>query len=109
MKKIIYRVKATGKISHDGDYDEYLRRCAKMSEKKLLEMINAFNEKRENLFAEIIELDDVAEFYAERAEQHFNIPDDIAEQLRDMASRMTDIADEIEEAGSRETIVMWRR
>ena len=50
MKKIIYRVKATGKISHDGDYDEYLRRCDRMSEEELAEMITAFNEKQENLF-----------------------------------------------------------
>ena len=96
MKKIIYRIKTTGKISHDSDYDEYLRRCAKMSEKKLQEMTNAFNEKQENLFAEIVELDDVAEFYAKRAEQHLNTPNDIAERLRDIASRIDDIASEIE-------------
>lgn len=29
MKKIIYRIKATGKISHDSDYDEYFRPCYK--------------------------------------------------------------------------------
>lgn len=97
MRKIIYRVKATGKISHDSDYDEYFRRCVRMSEKELAEMITEFNEKQENLFAEIVELDDVAEFYAERAEQHLDIPDDIAERLRDIASKITDIADEIEE------------
>ena len=96
MKKIIYRVKATGKISHDGNYEEYLRRCLKMSEEELVENMTAFNEKQENLFAEIVELDDVAEFYAERAEQHFNIPDDIAERLRDMASDIDNIATEIE-------------
>lgn len=95
MKKIIYRVKATGKISHDNDYDEYLRRCDRISEKELLEMITAFNEKQENLFAEIVELDDVAEFYAKRAEQHLNIPDDIAERLSDIGSRIVGIADEI--------------
>lgn len=95
MKKIIYRVKATGKISHDSDYDEYFRRCYKVSEKKIAEMITAFNEKQENLFAEIIELDDVAEFYAKRAEQHLNIPNDIAERLRDIASDIDDIADEV--------------
>lgn len=96
MKKIIYRVKATGKISHDGNYEEYLRRCDRMSEEELVEMIAAFNEKQENLFAEIVELDDIAEFYAKRAEQHFNIPDDIAERLRDIASGIDDIATEIE-------------
>ena len=40
---------------------------------------------------------DVAEFYAKRAEQHFNMPGDIAERLRDMASTITGIADVIEE------------
>lgn len=95
MKKIIYRVKATGKISHDSDYDGYFRRCYKESEEKIAEMITSFNEKQENLFAEIVELDDVAEFYAKRAEQHFNIPDDIAERLRDMAMIIYGIADEI--------------
>lgn len=96
MKKIIYRVKATGKISHDGDYDEYLRRCDRMSEEELAERMTAFNEKQENLFAEIVELDDVAEFYAKRAEQHLNLPDDIAERLRDIASRIDDLASEME-------------
>ena len=86
MKKIIYRVKATGKISHDSDYDECFRRYTRLSEKELLEMIAEFNEKRENLFAKIVELDDVAEFYAKRVEQPFNIPDYIAEQLRDIAN-----------------------
>lgn len=96
MKKIIYRVKATGKISHDGEYDEYFRFWRNtLSEKELAERITAFNEKNENLFAEIVELDDVAEFYAKRAEQHFNIPDDIAERLRDMARIIYNIADEI--------------
>ena len=97
MKKIIYRVKATGKISHDSDYDEYFRRCVKMSEEELVEIMTAFNEKQEDLFAEIVELDDVAEFYAKRAEQHFNIPDDIAEQLRDIASSIDCIAGEIKD------------
>lgn len=96
MKKIIYRVVATGKISHDGDYDEYLRRCDRMSEEELAEMITAFNEKQENLFAEIVELDDIAEFYAKRAEQQLNLPDDIAERLRDIASSIDGIASEIE-------------
>ena len=96
MKKIIYRVKATGKISHDSDYDEYFRRCYKVSEKKIAEMITAFNEKQENLFAEIVELDDIAEFYAKRAEPYLGVPDDISKRLRDIASDIDDIATEIE-------------
>lgn len=100
MKKIIYRDRVTGKISFDENYEDYLR--AFHSEELIAERINAYNREGRILRAEIVELDDVAEFYAKRAEQRLNIPGDIAEQLRDMASRMTDIADEIEEAGSRE-------
>ena len=94
MKKIIYRVQATGKISHDVNYDEYLRY---FSEEQIAAKINEYNREGRILRVEIVELDDVAEFYAKRAEQHFNMPGDIAERLRDMASRITDIADEIEE------------
>ena len=74
----------------------------KTREEQIAEIINAYNREGKILCAEIVELDDVAEFYAKRAEQHLNMPDDIVEQLRDMVSRMTDIADEIEEARSRE-------
>ena len=96
MKKIIYRIKATGKISHDGDYDEFFRRCQRLSEKELLETITEFNRNHENIFAEIVELDDIAEFYAKRAEQHFNMPNDISKRLRDIASDIDNIATEIE-------------
>ena len=96
MKKIIYRIKATGKISHDGDYDEYFRRCIKMSEKELLETITEFNRNHENIFAEIVELDDIAEFYAKRAETYLGVPDDISKRLRDIASDIDNIATEIE-------------
>lgn len=94
MKKIIYRVKATGKISHDVNYDEYLRYY---SEEQIAAKIIEYNRNGHLLQAEIVELDDVAEFYAKRAEQHFNMPNNIAENLRDIASKITDIADEIEE------------
>ena len=93
MKKIIYRVKATGKISHDGDYEDYLR--AFHSEELLDKKIIEYNRKGRILQAKIVELDDVAEFYAKRAEQHLNIPDDIVERLRDIASSIAGIADEI--------------
>ena len=94
MKKIIYRYRTTGKISHDQNYADYLQMFR--SEEQIAEIINAYNREGKILCAEIVELDDVAEFYAKRAEQHLNLPDDIAERLRDMASRMTDIADGIE-------------
>ena len=94
MKKIIYRVKATGKISHDVNYDEYLRYY---SEEQIAAKINEYNSEGRFFQVEIVELDDVAEFYAKRAEHHFNLPNDIAERLRDMASTITGIADVIEE------------
>lgn len=97
MKKIIFRYKITGRISHDSDYDEYLRRCVRMSEEELMEIMTAFNEKQENLFAEIVELDDIAEFYAKRAEQHLDLPNDIAERLREIASSIDDIASVIKD------------
>ena len=100
MKRIIYRYRTTGKISHDQNYEDYLQMFH--SEEQIAEIINAYNREGRILRAEIVELDDIAEFYAKRAEQRLNIPDDIVEQLRDMASRMTDIADEIKEARSRE-------
>lgn len=94
MKKIIYRVKATGKISHDGEYEDFLR--AFRSEELIAEKINTFNREGSILRAEIVELDDIAEFYAKRAKKHLNIPADIEERLREIASEITDIADEIE-------------
>ena len=94
MKKIIYRDKATGKISHDVNYDEYLRY---FGEEQIAAKINEYNSERRFLQAEIVELDDVAEFYAKRAEQHLNLSDEIAERLREIASKITDIADEIDE------------
>lgn len=93
MKKIIYRVVTTGKISHDVNYDEYLRYY---SDEQLVAKINEYNREGRILQAEIVELDDVAEFYAKRAEQQLNLSDDIAERLRNIASRIDDIASEIE-------------
>ena len=96
MKVIIRRDKQTKKII--GDFGEY-ERLNKQGETEadIYARVEAFNKQKfHGSIAEIVELDEVAEFYAKRAEQRLNIPDDIAEQLRDMASRMTDIADEIE-------------
>lgn len=94
MKKIIYRVKATGKISFDGNYEDYLRTFH--SEELIAEKINTYNREGRIFRAEIVELDDIAEFYAKRAEQHLNIHADVEERLREIASKITDIAGEIE-------------
>lgn len=96
MKVIIRRDKQTKKIIGDfGEYEILNKRGE--TEADIYARVEAFNKQKfHGSIAEIVELDEVAEFYAKRAEQRLNIPDDIAEQLRDMASRMTDIADEIE-------------
>ena len=94
MKKIIYRVKATGKISHDGNYEDCLR--AFHNEELIAEKINTYNKEGRILRAEIVELDDVAEFYAKRAESYLGVPNDISKRLRDIASDIDDIATEIE-------------
>lgn len=94
MKKIIYRFRSTGEISHDADPEDYQ---TVYDEESLVKKINAYNREGKILRAEIVELDDIAEFYAKRAGQCLNTPEDIAEQLRNMADRMTDIADKIEE------------
>ena len=96
MKKIIYRVRATGKISHDGNYEDYLR--AFHSDELIAEEINEYNKAGRFSYAEIIELDDVAEFYAKRAGQCLNTPEDIAEWLRDIASSFDAIASKLEDA-----------
>lgn len=93
MKKIIYRYRSTGEICHDGDPEDYQ---AVYDEEALVKKINAYNREGKILRAEIVELDDITEFYAKRAGQCLNTPEDIAEWLRDIASTMTDIADEIE-------------
>lgn len=94
MKKIIFRVKATGKISYDGDYDVYLQ--SYKTERAFVDAITKFNESSTTSLAEIVELDDVAEFYAKRAEQRLNMPDDIAKRLHDIEGYIADIASEIE-------------
>lgn len=94
MKKIIFRDKKTGKISYDGDYGAFLQ--VYKTEQAIIDRMARFNESSSACFAEIIELDDVAEFYATMAEPHFIGLDDIAERLRRMASRIEDIAREIE-------------
>ena len=95
MKKIIYRVKATGKISHDGNYEDYLR--AFHGEELIAEKINKYHREGRSLRAEIVELDDIAEFYAKLAEKHINMPANVEERLREIASKIADIADEIED------------
>lgn len=95
MKRIIYRYRTTGKISHDAAPEDYQ---AVYNEEALVKKINAYNREGKILRAEIVELDDVAEFYAKRAGQCLNTPEDIAEWLRDIASSFDAIASKLEDA-----------
>ena len=95
MKRIIYRYRTTGKISHDAAPEDYQ---AVYNEEALVKKINAYNREGTILRAEIVELDDVAEFYAKRAGQCLNTPEDIAEWLRDIASSFDAIASKLEDA-----------
>ena len=95
MKRIIYRYRTTGKISHDAAPEDYQ---AVYNEEKKKKKINAYNREGTILRAEIVELDDVAEFYAKRAGQCLNTPEDIAEWLRDIASSFDAIASKLEDA-----------
>ena len=96
MKVIIRRDKRTKKII--GDFGEYqIFNKEGKTEADIYARVEAFNKQKfHGSIAEIVELDEVAEFYAKRAGQCLNTPEDIAEWLRDIASTMTDIADEIE-------------
>ena len=97
MKVIIRRDKQTKKII--GDFGEY-ERLNKQGETEadIYSRVEAFNKQKfHGSIAEIVELDEIAEFYAKRADPYLGVPDDISKRLRDIASRITDIADEIEE------------
>lgn len=89
MKRIIFRSKETGKIVCDGDYEGYAR--ALHGEKLLNKKIIEYNREEHPFQAEIVELDDLAEFYAKRAE----LLDDITGRLRYIEGYIADIASEI--------------
>lgn len=85
MKKIIYRFRSTGEISHDADPEDYQ---AFYDEEALAKKINAYNREGKILRAEIVELDDIAEFYRTRKLNAYK------EQLNDFAF-MEDRLDEL--------------
>lgn len=109
MKKIIYRVRATGKISHDGDYDEYLRRCK--TEQALVDNLTKFNEVNPTCFAEIVEIDEVAEFYRTRTLNAYkeNLKDFefMADKLDDLSRMIEDYIDKAKKAYKEEQ--EWKR
>lgn len=94
MKAIIRRDIATGKIVYDlGEY-ERLAELGK-TDAEIAEMVEQFNEKSKEHTAELIELDEVAQFYKarkeeRRAEQFYDL-ELIADKLQDLACELEGI------------------
>ena len=97
MKVIIYRDKETKQIVKDAGNDYELLKARGKTDEDIVALVEEFN-GRENCpqTVEIVELDDIAEFYAKRAEPYLGAPDYISKRLRDIASDIDDIATEIE-------------
>lgn len=68
MKKIIYRDKETKEIKSETDYSSFMRAYG-LNTEEVAKSVDEHNKTDWNTTAEIVELDDVAEFYANRAEQ----------------------------------------
>lgn len=99
MKKIIYRDKETKEIKSETDYNSFVRVCG-LNTEEVAESVDEFNKCDWNTTAEIVELDDVAEFYALRAEQAIvsnRLYSQISENLEDMKERTETFAEYIEE------------
>lgn len=91
MKAIIRRDRETGKIVYDlGEY-ERLAELGK-TDAEIAEMAEQFNEKSKEHTAELIELDEVAQFYKEQQEKRraekFADLEIIAERLQDLACEL---------------------
>lgn len=94
MKRIIYRSKETGKIFRDCGYEELLRSCG--SRDLIDKELHDFNSKQSDSYVEIVELDDVAEFYFRQSRRYNEELDSIANRLHSFAGDIDFIADEIE-------------
>lgn len=94
MKRIIFRSKETGKIFRDCDYEEVLR--SRGSRDQIDKVLHDFNSKQSDSYVEIVELDDVAEFYLRQSMQHKEELDIIAGRLHNFARDIDCIADKIE-------------
>lgn len=99
MKKIIYRDKETKEIKSQTDYNSFGRAYG-LNTEEVAKSVDEFNKADWDTTAEIIELDDVAEFYANRAEQAIaanRLYSQISENLEDMKERTETFAEYIEE------------
>lgn len=99
MKKIIYRDKETKKIKSETDYNSFVRAYG-LNTEEVAKSVDEYNKCDWDTTAEIIELDDVAEFYANRAEQAIvsnRFYSQISENLEDMKDRTETFAEYIEE------------
>lgn len=98
MKKIIYRDKETKEIKSETDYNSVMRAYG-LNAEEVAKSVDEFNKCDWDTTAEIIELDDVAEFYANRAEQAIcanRLYSQIRENLEDMKERTETFAEYIE-------------
>ena len=99
MKKIIYRDKKTKEIKSETDYNS-LMRAHGLNAEEVAKSVHEYNKVDWDTTAEIVELDDVAEFYANRAEQAIvsnRLYSQISENLEDMKERTETFAEYIEE------------
>ena len=99
MKKIIYRDKETKEIKSQTDYNSFMRAYG-LNTEEVAKSVDEYNKVDLDTTAEIIELDDVAEFYANRAEQAIDSIksySQIIENLEDMKERTETFAEYIEE------------
>lgn len=96
MKKVVYRDKATGKITGIEDYEHFLT-C--ITAEELIKSVAEFNGMSElDSTTEIVELDDVSEFYAALMDKAIALNQQyssIIEELADISERITDLANYI--------------
>ena len=98
MKKIIYRDKKTKEIKSETDYSSFMRVYG-LNTEEVAKSVDEYNKAGWDTTAEIVELDDVAEFYANRAEQAIasnRFYSQIGENLEDMREYTQNFAEYIE-------------
>lgn len=99
MKKIIYRDKETKEIKSQTNYNSFMRAYG-LDTEEVAKSVDEYNKCNWDTTAEIVELDDIAAFYANRAEQAIvsnRLYSQISENLEDMKERTETFAEYIEE------------
>lgn len=98
MKKIIYRDKETKEIKSQTDYNSFMHAHG-LNTEEVAKSVDEYNKTDWDTTAEIVELDDIAEFYANRAEQATDsnrIYSQISGSLEDMKERAETFVEYIE-------------